>query len=211
MLMFFWGKFSGNCEATGVPADDFGKNFAGCDYSVPAEEIPAFKEIAFPFTNIFDNTKSLPLMASALIDIDNDGVDEVFMGGGVTQEDALFKYTPEGFKDISAEVTLPKKVGTTTTLGAVSFDLDKDGNNDLILSGDYGVYWYKNVAGKFTAQKLDLPVNEKSNPATITIADYNKDGHADIFLANYIRLDKMEGQTIFKEEKIWLQQLIIQK
>lgn len=197
----FWGKFSGNCEATGVPADDFGKDFASCDYSVPAEEIPTFKEIAFPFTNIFDNTKSLPLMASALIDIDNDGIDEVFMGGGVTQEDALFKYTPEGFKDISAEVTLPKKAANTTTSGAVSFDLDKDGNNDLILSGDYGVYWYKNVAGKFTDQKLDLPVNEKSNPATITIADYNKDGHADIFLANYIRLNKMEGQTIFKDNK----------
>ena len=206
----FWGKFSGNCKESGRPADNFGNDFASCDYSVPAEEIPTFTEIPFPFTNIFDNTKSLPLMASALIDIDNDGVDEVFMGGGVTQEDALFKYTPAGFKDISAAVTLPKKATTSTTLGAVSFDLDKNGYNDLILSGDFGVYWYKNVAGKFTAHKLNLPVNEKSNPATITIADYNKDGHADIFLANYIRLDKMEGQTIFKDAQYGSSSLLFQ-
>ena len=105
----FWGRFAGNCETTGIPADDFGKDFAACDYSVPKEEIPTFKSIAFPFKNVFDNTQSLPLMASALIDIDNDGVDEVFMGGGVTQEDAIFKYTENGFVDISSEVQLPKK------------------------------------------------------------------------------------------------------
>jgi len=196
----FWGKFSGNCEATGVPADDFGKDFASCDYSVPKEDIPTFKSIDFPFNNVFDNTKSLPLMASAMIDIDNDGVDEVFMGGGVTQEDAIFKYTENGFVDISADVALPKKASTSTTLGAVSFDLDKNGYNDLLLTGDFGVYWYKNMDGKFEAQKIEVPtLNDKSNPATLTVADYNKDGHADLFLANYIKLDKMEGQTIFKD------------
>jgi len=85
-------------------------------------------------------------------------------------------------------------------LGAVSFDLDKNGYNDLLLTGDFGVYWYKNMDGKFEAQKIEVPtLNDKSNPATLTVADYNKDGHADLFLANYIKLDKMEGQTIFKD------------
>lgn len=194
-----WGRFSGSCEATGAPSDDFGKEIAKCDYTVPAAEIPTFTDVPFAFDNIFDNTKSLPLMASALIDIDNDGVDEVFVGGGVTQQDAIFKYTDAGFKDISGEVKLPKKPNATTTLGAVSFDLDKDGNNDLLVSGDYGVYWYKNTGGQFVAQKIEVPLNEKSTAATLTVGDYNKDGHADLFLAAYISLDKMEGQTIFKD------------
>jgi len=91
-----WGKFSATCAEEDVPKSNYGKNFHGCDYSVPKNEIPVFESVSFDFNNVFDNTKSLPLMASAMIDIDNDGVDEVFVGGGVTQEDAIFKYVDGG-------------------------------------------------------------------------------------------------------------------
>ena len=204
-----WGRFSGDCETTQLPVEDYGKDFPSCDYSVSETEIPTFTDFPFPFSNVFDNTKSLPLMASALIDVDNDGVDEVFMGGGVTQEDALFKYTESGFVDISDEVNLPKKEGTSTTLGAVSFDLDKDGNNDLLLTGDYGIYWYKNTGGQFVKQKIEAPLNEKSVAATLTIADYDKDGHPDLFLAAYIKLEKMEGQTIFADKEYGASSLLL--
>ena len=207
---FNWGKFGGQCETSEAPSTDFGKDFAACDFTVPESEIPTFSEIDFPFTNVFDNTKSLPLMASAMIDIDNDGVDEVFVGGGVTQQDALFKYSENGFKDISSEVNLPEKLAETTTFGASSFDLDKDGNTDLILTGDYGIRWYRNVDGKFEAQTIEVSLNEKSNAATTAIADFNKDGHADIFLCTYIPLDKMEGQTIFKDFNYGSSSLLLQ-
>ena len=85
-----WGRFNEQSELDKLP-DDFGKDMAKCDYSVPEAEIPTFKEIDFPFSNQFDNTKSLPLMAAAMIDLDNDGVDEVFVSGGITQEDVIFK------------------------------------------------------------------------------------------------------------------------
>ena len=204
-----WGRFAGNCEATGVPASDFGKSFPNCDYSVPASEIPTFTNIPLPHRNIFDSKKSLPLMASAMIDIDNDGVDELFMGGGVTQQDAIYKYTETGFVDISQQVNLPQKDGFSTTLGAVSFDLDDNGFSDLLLTGDAGVFWYKNNNGQFTKEKIAVQVNEKSTPATLTVADYDKDGHADLFLANYIRLEKMEGQTIFKDANYGASSLLL--
>jgi len=205
-----WGRFAGSCEGNEVPDKDYGKNFASCDYTIPEEEIPSFSQIPFAFTNTFDNKKSLPLMASALIDIDNDGIDEVFVGGGVTQEDALFKYTETGFIDISAQVNLPKKPKQTTTLGAVSFDLDKDGLTDLLLTGDYGILWYRNTGKSFEARKIDVKLNDKSTAATLTVGDYNKDGHADIFLCNYIPLSKMEGQTIFKDTNYGASSLLLQ-
>ncbi len=205
-----WGRFAGTCEGNEVPDKDYGKKFASCDYSIPEEEIPTFNQIPFAFTNTFDNKKSLPLMASALIDIDNDGIDEVFVGGGVTQEDALFKYTTNGFVDISTQVNLPKKPKQTTTLGAVSFDLDKDGLTDLLLTGDYGILWYRNTGKSFEAQKIDVKLDDKSTAATLTIGDYNKDGHADIFLCNYIPLNKMEGQTIFKDFNYGASSLLLQ-
>jgi len=98
-----------------------------------------------------------------MIDIDNDGIDEVFIAGGVSQADAIWKFVDGDFKNISSEVGLPKKPDSTTTLGAVSFDLDNNGKNDLILNGDYGVLWYKNMGDKFEVTKIEVPLNEKSN------------------------------------------------
>ena len=194
-----WGKFGGECKVTHAPDDNYGKDFHPCDYSVAKDIIPVFEEIDFDWINIFDNKKSLPLMASAMIDIDNDGIDEVFVSGGVTQEDAIFKYTDKGFKNISEEVMLPNKPEVSTTFGAVSFDLDSDGNTDLILTGDSGVRWLRNINGKFLAQKIEVPLDDKSVPASVTLGDINRDGHIDMFVSNYIKLDKMEGQTIFKD------------
>ena len=204
-----WGRFNEQSELDKLP-DDFGKDMAKCDYSVPEAEIPTFKEIDFPFSNQFDNTKSLPLMAAAMIDLDNDGVDEVFVSGGITQQDAIFKYTENGFVDISKSVELPEKPAGKITFGASSFDLDNDGNTDLILTGDYGVLWYRNTGSSFESQKIDAPLNEKSSAVTTTIGDFNRDGHADIFLCAYLYLDKMEGQTIFKDKNYGGSSLLLQ-
>ncbi len=194
-----WGKFSATSTTDMVPKKDHGSKFQSCDYDVPESEIPTFKTASFDFNNQFDNTRSLPLMGSAMIDIDNDGVDEIFMAGGVDQEDALFKYSNGDFIDITAALSLPNKPAKTTTFGAVSFDLDNDNLTDLLLTGDYGLLWYRNTGTSFEVQKIEVPLNEKSVAASITLGDINRDGHADIFVSAYIKLDKMEGQTIFKD------------
>jgi len=194
-----WARFANKCQSDQVPDKEFGKDYPGCNYDIPTSDIPVFTEIDFPFTNIFYNKKSLPLIASAMIDVDGDGVDEVFVGAGVGQYDAIFKFSNSGFLDVSSTLHLPQKPVGTTTYGAVSFDLDKDGRTDLILSGDYGLYWYRNTGNGFEAKKIAVSLNENSTAATVAIADYNKDGFADIFLCAYSPLDKMKGQTIFKD------------
>ncbi len=192
-----WGKFSGTCASDEVPDEKFGKDFHGCDYSVPKEEIPTFTKAELNWNNTFDNSKSLPIMGSAMIDVNNDGVDELFLAGGVTQEDALMSYNDGKFS--KSTMSLPAKPTNTSTFGAVSFDLDSDGNNDLILTGDYGVLWYKNTGSGFEVKKIAVPLNEKSVAASITLGDIDQDGDADMFVSAYIQLDKMEGQTIFKD------------
>ncbi|GAK88972.1 hypothetical protein JCM19297_3496 [Nonlabens ulvanivorans] len=169
------------------------------DTSISEEKIPEFKSIPLNFIHKYNGEKSLPLAPSALIDIDNDNVDEVFFGGGMNQEDAIFAYRNNVFVDISTEVNLPKKGNSTTTVGVVSADFDNNGFSDIILSREDGLRIYYNTNGKFTEKIIATPVNEKSNPAGITVGDIDKDGDLDIFLATYLKKELMEGQNIFED------------
>ncbi|QWX85736.1 CRTAC1 family protein [Cellulophaga sp. HaHaR_3_176] len=168
------------------------------DVSIAAEKIPKFKSIPLDFTHQYRGDKSLPIAPSALIDIDNDNIDEVFFGGGMDQEDAIYAYRDHAFVLISEEVGLAKKGNTTTTLGAISADMDNNGFSDLVLGREDGLYIYYNTDGIFTIKKIATPINQKSTPAGITVGDIDKDGDLDIFLSTYLKKELMEGQNIFE-------------
>ncbi|EPR72359.1 ASPIC/UnbV domain protein [Winogradskyella psychrotolerans RS-3] len=169
------------------------------DITIAENEIPKFTSIPLDFVHQYNGKKSLPIAPSALIDINNDNIDEVFFGGGMEQEDAIFAYRNNEFVDISSEVNLPKKGTTTTTVGVVSADFDNNGFTDIILGREDGLHIYYNSNGTFTETIIDTPINEKSNPAGITVSDIDKDGDLDIFLATYLKKEFMEGQNIFED------------
>lgn len=170
-----------------------------CDYSVPLSEIPTFNEAQIGFSHSFNEAEALPLMGACLIDIDNDGTDELFFGGGIGQADILYKYENGAFRDITGEQGLGS-VNKTNTLGAASYDLDGDCKVDLIITRKDGLFLARNIGAGFETQKIAVPVNERSTTATVTLGDYNRDGLIDIFLATYIKLELMEGQTIFNKK-----------
>lgn len=168
------------------------------DFTVSKESIPTFQEVKFPLTNIFDNNKSLPIIGSAIIDVDNQGPPEVFIGGGYNQEDALFEFKNGEFvqiPDTGITKTLPD-----TTYGAATIDIDGNGYSDLLLARDSGVYLFTNSAGKFTSNKLDIKFNGKSTPVSFALGDINKDGFIDMYISTYLPLELMEGQNIFNKE-----------
>lgn len=169
------------------------------DISIESDKIPKFEQVNLTFEHRYNGEKSLPIAPSGLIDINNDNVDEVFFGGGMSQEDALFAYRDGNFIDISSEVNLPKKGNITTTVGMVSADFDNNGFVDLLIGREDGLRIYYNNNGKFTETKINTPMNEKSNPAGLTVGDIDKDGDLDIFLATYLKKELMEGQTIFED------------
>ncbi len=169
------------------------------DVSIDADKIPKFTQVDLPFVHTYNGEKSLPIAPSALIDINNDNVDEVFFGGGMSHEDALFAYRNGKFVDISSEVNLPEKGSITTTVGVVSADFDNNGFVDLLIGREDGLRIYYNSEGQFKETIIDTPMNEKSNPAGLTVGDIDKDGDLDIFLATYLKKEFMEGQTIFED------------
>ncbi len=176
--------------------------------SVDESLIPQFKELPLGFQHRFDKEQSLPLMGSCLIDIDKDGVDELFLGGGLGQQDALFRFTGESWQDITEHQHFPQKA-TSTTHGAVSWDMDSDGLPDLLIAREDGIHWYRNMGGRFEARQLDIPLNSVSVPVSITLGDVDKDGDVDMFVCAYLKKQAMEGQTIFNDKSYGANSLLL--
>lgn len=168
------------------------------DVAIEENKIPVFTQVDFPFTHKYDSKKSLPIAPSAMIDINNDGIEEVFMGGGLNQDDEILAFRDGNFVKITSETNYPSK-GNFTSSGVAVADFDDNGFLDLIIGREDGLHLYYNNNGIFIHKAIETPINEKSSPAGITVGDINKDGHLDIFLSTYIKKELMTGQTKFED------------
>ncbi len=160
--------------------------------------VPTFSNQSIDFAPTFDVTRTLPFAASAIIDIDNDGTEEVFIGGGSDQQDAFFQFENGSFVDIS-DATGWNKDTPDKTFSAVSLDFDKDGDNDLLVSRQSGVYLYNNNQATFSAQKLALQLDNETVPLSVAVGDINGDGLFDLYVCGYIAREFVQGETIFNK------------
>ena len=171
------------------------------DYEVSTDNIaiPEFDEQTIDFIPSYDKTKTIPFTASAVIDIDGDGTEEVFFGGGIHQDDAFYKFQDGAFVDITAATGWSKQL-PDKTFGSIAIDLDKDGDTDLLIARQSGVWRYDNTNGKFSGIKLDLDLDAKSVPLSVAVSDLNRDGLFDMYVAAYIARKYVEGETIFNRD-----------
>jgi len=169
------------------------------DYDVSTEdvEIPTFDAIDIAYDQEHDDSTTLPFMASGVIDIDNDGIEELFLGGGRSQPDGLFRYTDGDFVEIKGS-GITKNDGEASH-GSTVLDVDKDGDNDLLVARTDGLWLHLNEGGKFSNQKLNAEMPDDTTALGIGVADINRDGHFDMYVGGYIRKDLVEGQNIFNK------------
>jgi len=175
-------------------------NDRAIDYEVDITgiEVPTFSEQIINFVPTYDAKQTLPFTASAIIDIDGDGVEELFLGGGIHQADAFFQFKNGVFVDITLQTNWHKDT-PDKTFGSVALDLDKDGDTDMLIARQSGVWLYDNLGGTFVGRKLDLDFDSKSVPLSIAVADLNRDGLFDMYVAGYIARKHVEGETIFNQ------------
>ena len=77
------------------------------EWKKSAETELRFESTELPFIHEFNSKNMLPFLGSAAFDADGDGIDELFLGGGLNQDDKLFRYSPDGFVDTGMRFKKP--------------------------------------------------------------------------------------------------------
>ncbi len=143
----------------------------------------------------FDKERLLPHKLSqyspalSVADVDGNGLDDIFVGGGTGQPGNFFLQQSDG-KFIQKK--LPQNGSLPATMGALFFDADGDGDNDLwCASGSnrfgansdmYADQFYVNDGkGNFTLDTAAFPKNVTSK-SCIKAADFDGDGDLDLFV-----------------------------
>ncbi len=157
----------------------------------------AFEHQQMPF-NDFSRQLLLPHMYSyqgpcmAKGDVNKDGLDDIYMGGGKGQAGQLFLQQAGG-KFVKKELTVFKQDELCTDTDAVFFDVDKDGDLDLyVTSGGYEYLpndlmlqnrlYINDGKGGFT-KNFDALVAENFADNDVEVLDFDKDGDFDLFVS----------------------------
>ncbi|MCU0450756.1 MAG: VCBS repeat-containing protein [Bernardetiaceae bacterium] len=133
--------------------------------------------------------------ALAVGDVNQDGRDDLFMGGGNYHKGRWFLQGPNGRfmeRDLLPGAANDK---TSEDLGALLFDADGDQDLDLYLvSGGYDGQpghasyrdrFYENQGGTFTARPEALP-DLFTSGASVKAADFDRDGDLDLFVGGRV-------------------------
>lgn len=130
----------------------------------------------------------------AVLDYDNDGLEDLYITGGVAR-DVLYKNNGDGtFTEVSAQANLNSS-DSVYTMGAVAGDIDNDGFKDLYVTTrcllDLRTYttnilYRNNGDGTFT----DITVSagmalDSAFSTSASFGDYNLDGYIDLVVGNF--------------------------
>lgn len=147
--------------------------------------------------NDFNRERLLPWMYSnagpgmAIGDINSNGSDEIFIGGGKGQASVILSTEDEKMKMLN--IPALEKDQLAEDISSVFFDADNDGDLDLYVAAGGRSFPKSSSAlmdrlyindghGNFELSKHRLPFKEYISTSMVKAADFNNDGFIDLFV-----------------------------
>jgi hypothetical protein len=183
---------------------------AAADYIAPDRAAPLFTEVASPIRyrhpkSSINDFKRQPLMVNPMSftgpvlakgDINGDGLEDVYVGGGSGEPGAIYIQQRSGAFTLKPQPAFESNVKKEVT-DAIFFDANGDGFEDLYLaSGGYHQYqpadlllqdrlYFGDGKGNFTLTEDKLP-EMLTSKSCVRVADVNRDGAPDLFVGGRV-------------------------
>lgn len=125
----------------------------------------------------------------AVADVNNDGLEDIYLGGSYGNKGSLYFQNKEGFE--KQEISISKKDIVSEDSGALFFDADNDGDKDLyVVSGGYELLDTSDFLtdrlyindGKGDFKKSNEIPEINTSGSKVYELDYNKDGKQDLLV-----------------------------
>ncbi|MCM4150755.1 RNA-binding protein [Arenibacter sp. N53] len=146
----------------------------------------------FDYEGLISKMLSQEGPALSVADVNGDGNEDVFIGGGANQAGVLYLHDGKGALTPTRQKAFEKDVAMEDTAAAF-LDIDGDGDMDLMVGnggnqvGDEKLYkvrlYINNGKGIFEASNETLPSTYK-NIAVIAPQDFDNDGDMDVFVGS---------------------------
>lgn len=156
---------------------------------------------------------------ACVIDFNNDGKEDLFLTGGMTDDKLYLNLGNGSFKDVYSSSGL-QKTRSYVTQGVASADVNKDGFPDLLITTNNrkdvklpipraeNLLFLNNGDGTFRDATKEFGLEKlHSFSAGVSFGDINKDGYPDAYIANYFHnydgpLNAINDQTIVNASRI---------
>ena len=146
----------------------------------------------------FNSNRLLPIMCSnrgpalAVGDIDQDGEEDIFLGGGKNQANQLWLGG-----DNELQIKEFEAQQRSEAVKAQFFDADQDGDLDLWVANggraftpfslELNDHYYENVAGELVYRPKANPFPRRVSSGALAVGDIDKDGYPDVFVGEYLK------------------------
>ena len=167
----------------------------GAAYNLRFVNVASSAGLTQVFPNGGDKTKQFIIettgSGAAFLDYDNDGLLDIFIVSGQGGLSRLYHNEGQGrFTDVTTKIGLGDTTGWGQ--GVCAADYDNDGFTDLFVT-----YWgqnhlYRNIGGQRfqdVTERAGLRQDRVRYNTGCAFLDYDNDGHADLFVANYLKFD----------------------